>query len=94
MSVSDIYASARGLGGFLKGKSAEIDEARRLPPDVVARVRQAGMFRLVMPKSWGGPELSTIEQVEVIEELSKAERIGRMVRDDRLRLWFRDWLSG
>jgi indole-3-acetate monooxygenase len=25
-----------------------------------------------MPKDWGGPELSTIEQVEVIEELSKA----------------------
>jgi indole-3-acetate monooxygenase len=72
MSVSDIYANARGLGAYLKEKSAEIDEARRLPPEVVARVRQAGMFRLAMPKDWGGPEFSTIEQVEVIEELSKA----------------------
>jgi indole-3-acetate monooxygenase len=35
-------------------------------------VRGAGLFRLTMPKSWGGPELSTIEQLEVIEELSKA----------------------
>jgi indole-3-acetate monooxygenase len=41
-------------------------------PEVVARVREAGMFGLAMPKEWGGPELSTIEQVEVIEELSKA----------------------
>jgi alkylation response protein AidB-like acyl-CoA dehydrogenase len=72
MSVSDIYANARGLGAYLKEKSAEIDEARQLPPEVVARVREAGMFRLAMPKDWGGPELSTIEQVEVIEELSKA----------------------
>lgn len=72
MSVADIYANARGLSGYLKEKSEEIDEARRLPPDVVARVREAGMFRLAMPKDWGGPELSTIEQVEVIEELSKA----------------------
>ena len=72
MSVFDIYANARGLGAYLKEKSAEIDEARRLPPEVVARVREAGMFRIAMPKDWGGPELSIIEQVEVIEELSKA----------------------
>ncbi len=31
MSISDIYANARGLGAYLKEKSAEIDEARRLP---------------------------------------------------------------
>jgi alkylation response protein AidB-like acyl-CoA dehydrogenase len=72
MSVSDIYANARGLGAYLRAKSAEIDEARRLPADVVARVREAGMFRLAMPKDWGGPELSTMEQVEVIEEVSRA----------------------
>ncbi len=72
MSVSDIYANARALSGYLKEKSAEIDQARRLLPEVASRVRAAGMFRLAMPKSWGGPELSTIEQVEVIEELSKA----------------------
>lgn len=72
MSVSDIYANARGLGAYFREKSAEIDEARRLPADVVARVREAGMFRLAMPKDWGGPELSTMEQVEVIEEVSRA----------------------
>jgi hypothetical protein len=62
-----------GLGPFyLKEKPAEIDEGRRLLPEVVARLRDAGMFRLAMPKDWGGPELSTIEQIEVVEELSKA----------------------
>jgi alkylation response protein AidB-like acyl-CoA dehydrogenase len=72
MSVSDIYENARDLGAYLKEKSAEIDETRRLPSEVVARVRDAGMFRLAMPKDWSGPELSIMEQVEVIEELSKA----------------------
>jgi alkylation response protein AidB-like acyl-CoA dehydrogenase len=72
MSVSDIYANARALSGYLREKAAEIDEARRLPAEVVARVREAGLFRLTMPKIWGGPEFSTIEQVEVIEELSRA----------------------
>jgi alkylation response protein AidB-like acyl-CoA dehydrogenase len=60
------------LGAFLRAKSPEIEVARKLPPEVAERIRSAGMFRLTMPKSWGGPELSTIEQVEVIEELSKA----------------------
>jgi indole-3-acetate monooxygenase len=72
LSVSDIYANARALSGYLKEQSNACDEARRLPPDVVARVRDAGLFRLTMPRIWGGPELSTIEQVEVIEELSRA----------------------
>ncbi len=53
-------------------KAAEIDETRRLPEEVVARLRGAGMFRLLMPKDWGGRELSTIEQVEVVEEISRA----------------------
>jgi hypothetical protein len=59
ISVSEIYANARALSPFLKEKSAEIDDARRLPTEVVARVREAGLFRLTMPKIWGGPELST-----------------------------------
>lgn len=72
MSVLDIYTNARALSGYLKEQATEIDEARRLPAEVVARVRGAGLFRLTMPQIWGGPEFSTIEQVEVIEELSRA----------------------
>ncbi len=72
MSAADIYANARALAGYLKEKSAEIDMTRRLPSEVASRLRDAGMFRLMMPKEWGGPELSPTQQVEVIEELAKA----------------------
>jgi len=70
MSVSDIYANARGLSSYLKEKSQEIDEARRLPPEVVKRMREAGVFRISMPKEWGGPELNIMEINEIIEELA------------------------
>jgi alkylation response protein AidB-like acyl-CoA dehydrogenase len=30
------------------------------------------MFRLMMPQAWGGPELRPAEQVEIIEELARA----------------------
>lgn len=56
----------------LEEKSDQIEEARTLPREVVARMRDAGVFRIAMPKIWGGPELSTIEISEVIEEVSQA----------------------
>jgi indole-3-acetate monooxygenase len=72
MSAADIHANARGLSGYLREKSDEIENARRLPAEVAERLRDAGMFRLMMPKEWGGPEMCPAEQVEVIEELAKA----------------------
>src|SRR5437899_6422533 len=72
MSAADIHANARALSAYLREKSDEIEQARRLPDEVVARLRDAGMFRLMMPKEWGGPEMRPAEQVEVIEELAKA----------------------
>ncbi len=72
MSAAEIRANARALSGFLRDKSDAIEEARRLPSEVAARLRQAGMFRLMMPQEWGGPEMRPAEQVEVIEELAKA----------------------
>jgi len=71
MSATDILGNARGLNGYLREKSDEIEEARRLPDEVAERLRDAGMFRLMMPKEWGGPEMRPAAQVEVIEELAK-----------------------
>jgi indole-3-acetate monooxygenase len=71
LSAADILANARALRPYLAANAAAIDEARRLPTEVAARLKEAGMFRLMMPKARGGPALSTFEQVEVIEELSR-----------------------
>src|SRR5262245_39060265 len=72
MSASDILANARALSDYLREKSTAIDEARKLPAEVVTRMREAGMFRLMMPREWGGPEMRPSQQVEVIEELARA----------------------
>ena len=71
MTAADIRGNARALGDFLREKSDAIEEARRLPGEVAARLRQAGMFRLMMPHEWGGPEMRPAEQVEVIESSPK-----------------------
>src|SRR5262249_14921488 len=42
----------------------------RLPLDLVEKLRAAGVFRIMFPRSWDGPEMSLPQQVELIETLS------------------------
>ncbi len=75
LSGSDILHNARELAGRIREKdlAAEYDRIRQLPTDVVEEVRAAGIMRMNMPRIWGGPEMTSMEQVEVIEELAKAD---------------------
>lgn len=72
-TFQDIFANARSLVPFLKESAPECEEQRQLTPDVVEALRRAGIFRMLMPTSWGGPELSTMEQIEVIEQISRGD---------------------
>lgn len=47
--------------------------ARQLPADVVDLLKAAGAFRMNMPRTWNGPELTSMQQVEIIEELSRGD---------------------
>ena len=73
MSGGEIWEKAKGLRVFLASQSDAIEEARRLTPDVVTAMKEAGLFRMNMPKIWGGPEMTSMEQVEVIEEISRGD---------------------
>ncbi len=64
-----ILDEARALGPILRDASDEIERERRLPAAIIDQLKRAGMFRMAMPKSWGGPELDLPSQVRVIETL-------------------------
>ncbi|MBO9575874.1 MAG: acyl-CoA dehydrogenase family protein [Sphingobium sp.] len=65
--------AARALYPVIAERSAEIEQLRRLPADLVAQLRAAGMFSMAMPKSRGGPQLSLADQILVLEQLSCAD---------------------
>ncbi|MHC0429395.1 acyl-CoA dehydrogenase family protein [Streptomyces sp. O3] len=67
---AEILARARALAPRLRERSEEIERARRLPDDVVELLRAAGVFRMGFSREWGGPELTSIEQTEVIEAIA------------------------
>jgi len=73
LTAADILENAKAVATAIRPRSDEIEQARRLPPDVVQMLREAGVFRMNMPRSWGGPEMTPTEQNVVIEELSKAD---------------------
>lgn len=75
LSGSDILANARALAGAIRSKdlAAEYDRIRMLPADIVEQIRAAGIMRMNMPRIWGGPEMTSMEQVEVIETLARAD---------------------
>ncbi|MGH9810517.1 MAG: acyl-CoA dehydrogenase family protein, partial [Terriglobia bacterium] len=71
--AGDILEAAIALGPELRAAAAEIEQGRRLPERIVARMKQAGIFRMAMPRSWGGPELDPVAQMRVIEEIARAD---------------------
>ena len=65
--------AARELGVKIRAAADEIEPGRRLPLHLVREMQRAGVFRMAMPRAWGGPELDFLSQMRVIEALSIAD---------------------
>jgi alkylation response protein AidB-like acyl-CoA dehydrogenase len=51
----------------------EMERIRRIPPEIADAMKGAGVFGMVLPRSWGAPELDPLTQLRVIEALAMAE---------------------
>jgi alkylation response protein AidB-like acyl-CoA dehydrogenase len=72
LSATDIIGAVRALQPEILARGDEIASLRRLPADLVATLKAAGVFRMSMPKAWGGPEMTPRQQCEVYEVLGGA----------------------
>ena len=72
-SATRTLDAARELGPKIRAAANEIEQGRRLPIHLVREMQRAGMFRMAMPRAWGGPELDFLTQMRVIEALSIAD---------------------
>jgi alkylation response protein AidB-like acyl-CoA dehydrogenase len=61
------------LAPQIQSRGDEIAALRRLPEDLVLKLKAAGTFRMAMPKAWGGPEMTPREQCAVYETLGAAD---------------------
>ena len=65
--------AVRELAPKIRAARDEIEEGRRLPLHIVGQMQRAGVFRMAMPRAWGGSELNLLSQLRVIEALSIAD---------------------
>jgi alkylation response protein AidB-like acyl-CoA dehydrogenase len=70
---SPVLHAAIALGPKIREASEEIERGRRLPPQLADAMKAAGIFGMVIPRAWGGPELDPLTQLRVIEALAIAE---------------------
>ncbi|WP_298183138.1 acyl-CoA dehydrogenase family protein [Saccharomonospora sp.] len=71
-TYEDPLDKARALAPISRGRAQDSLRARTLDPAVVAALRECGIFRIGLPRSLGGADLSGRTVVAVIEELSRA----------------------
>ena len=57
----------------IKTRSAEINDEREIPKDLVQSLISDGFFRLLLPESLGGFELNHIDFLDVLEIVAGAD---------------------
>jgi alkylation response protein AidB-like acyl-CoA dehydrogenase len=71
--ATDFVGRARALGPLLIAAAPGIESSRELPPGVVSALHQAGLFRMLLPRSLGGHEAPLPIYVQAIEELARLD---------------------
>lgn len=64
--------AARGIAPVLRQEAEQAERDNRLTPAATAALREAGLFRLAVPASFGGYELGMEATVEVVAEVAAA----------------------
>lgn len=69
----DPVDAAKGLSDRVTAAASTIEQERRLPPDLVAAMREAGLFHALVPASYGGLEANPVEAARSVEEVAAAD---------------------
>jgi indole-3-acetate monooxygenase len=70
---SEVLHAAIALMPQIRAAGDEIERGRRMPRPIAEAMQRAGIFGMVMPSAWGGPELDLLTQIRVIEALAMAD---------------------
>ncbi|MPY92876.1 MAG: hypothetical protein GEV08_07335 [Acidimicrobiia bacterium] len=73
MGEGDVLESARRVAPLARERAEGAEAAGRLPADLVAALAEAGLFRLFVPKAYGGLEVEPLVGLEAIEVVSQAD---------------------
>src|SRR5262245_24000465 len=67
-----VVQAAIALQPVVRGYQTEIEEGQRLPKPLVAQLREAGFYNLVIPRALGGLQADPLTYTRVVELLAEA----------------------
>jgi alkylation response protein AidB-like acyl-CoA dehydrogenase len=73
MITTTVIDNVRALLPTIRARRDDIEQARRLPADVVKGLRDTGIFSLGVPRAIGGQEATPVELMEAIETVATAD---------------------
>jgi alkylation response protein AidB-like acyl-CoA dehydrogenase len=68
-----VLDAVRELAPVITARAAEIEVARRLPQDLLAELKAAGCFRLLVPESHGGVGATLMDGMDALEVIAAAD---------------------
>jgi alkylation response protein AidB-like acyl-CoA dehydrogenase len=71
--ANDYLERVKALAPVIAGSVAAIERERRLPPALVAAIREADLFRMLLPRPFGGGEIDPPTFVHIIEAIAKID---------------------
>jgi alkylation response protein AidB-like acyl-CoA dehydrogenase len=66
----ELLGRAHDLGPLIREHAGQAERQRRLAPEVLAGLRQASLFRLLLPRSLGGLEMDPTTCALIVEEIA------------------------
>lgn len=73
MHTNGISKSIQDLLPAIRARRQEIEQARRMPRDLIEELRKTGMFRLSVPRAIGGEEARPVDIMRAIETVATAD---------------------
>src|SRR5271167_4464944 len=70
IDAQPLVRAAAALRPVLTRRHDEIERAERLPQDLVEQLREAGFYRLVLPRALGGLQADPLTYLRIVERLA------------------------
>jgi alkylation response protein AidB-like acyl-CoA dehydrogenase len=61
------------MAPVIAAAAPRIEADRELPADLVSALHEARLWRMLLPRAYGGDEVSPVDYVQAIEEIAKAD---------------------
>ncbi|MCC2096492.1 MAG: acyl-CoA dehydrogenase family protein [Hyphomicrobiales bacterium] len=72
-TATDALEKARALRPMIEASAADIEASRQVTPEMMVALHEAQLFRMLLPRTYGGLELDIPAFTRVVEEIAKAD---------------------